>query len=124
MLGTSFCKRVLENLSTAVLVVDEQLCVVYLNPSAEMLLAVSRSRTIGQPLAHIFIDCEGDGSILKMAQTLKTAHPFTKREAHLRVNGLHEVTVDYTVSSLLTPQSPPELLIEIQPIDRLLRISR
>ncbi|MBK7301620.1 MAG: nitrogen regulation protein NR(II) [Moraxellaceae bacterium] len=124
MLGTSFCKRVLENLSTAVLVVDEQLCVVYLNPSAEMLLAVSRSRTIGQPLAQIFIDCEGDGSILKMAQTLKTAHPFTKREAHLRVNGLHEVTVDYTVSSLLTPQHPPELLIEIQPIDRLLRISR
>jgi two-component system nitrogen regulation sensor histidine kinase GlnL len=42
----------------------------------------------------------------------------------LRVNSLHEVTVDYTVSSLLTPQSPPELLIEIQQIDRLLRISR
>ena len=124
MLGTSFCKRVLENLSTAVLVVDAQLCVVYLNPSAEMLLAVSRSRIIGQPLAQVFIDCEGDGSLNKMAQTLKTAHPFTKREAHLRVNGLHEVTVDYTVSSLLTPQHPPELLIEIQPIDRLLRISR
>ena len=124
MLATSFCKRVLENLSTAVLVVDAQLCVVYLNPSAEMLLAVSRSRIIGQPLAQVFIDCEGDGSLNKMAQTLKTAHPFTKREAHLRVNGLHEVIVDYAVAALLTPQQPPELLIEIQQIDRFLRISR
>jgi two-component system nitrogen regulation sensor histidine kinase GlnL len=59
-----------------------------------------------------------------MAQTLKTAHPFTKREAHLRVNGLHEVIVDYAVAALLTPQQPPELLIEIQQIDRFLRISR
>jgi two-component system, NtrC family, nitrogen regulation sensor histidine kinase GlnL len=124
VLATSFCKRVLENLSTAVLVVDAQLCVVYLNPSAEMLLAVSRSRIIGQPLAQVFIDCEGDGSLNKMAQTLKTAHPFTKREAHLRVNGLHEVIVDYAVAALLTPQQPPELLIEIQQIDRFLRISR
>lgn len=124
MLSSSYCKRVLENLSTAVLVVDEQLRVAYINPTAEMLLAISRSRTVGQPLAHIFIDCEGDASLNKMAQTLKTAHPFTKREAHLRVNGHSEVIVDYTVSALLTPHQAPELLIEIQQIDRLLRISR
>jgi two-component system nitrogen regulation sensor histidine kinase GlnL len=59
-----------------------------------------------------------------MANTLKTAHPFTKREARLRVAGIQEVVVDYTVASLLTPNQPPELLIEIQQIDRLLRISR
>ena len=124
MLSLSGYKRLLENLSTAVLLVDDQLCVSYLNPSAEMLLAISRSRAIGQPLAQIFIDSEGDGTLHKMARTLKTAHPFTKREAHLRVNSVDEVIVDYAVAALLTPNQPPELLIEIQQIDRLLRISR
>ena len=61
--------------------------------------------------------------MLKMAKTLKTAHPFTKREAHLRV-GINEVVVDYTVAPLLSPHEPPALLIEMQQIDRLLRISR
>jgi len=124
VLSLSGYKRLLENLSTAVLLVDDQLCVSYLNPSAEMLLAISRSRAIGQPLAQIFIDSEGDGTLHKMARTLKTAHPFTKREAHLRVNSVDEVIVDYAVAALLTPNEPPELLIEIQQIDRLLRISR
>ncbi len=124
MLNPSFCKRVLENLSTAVIVVDKTMCLAYLNPSAEMLLAVSRSRAVGQPLAQFFIDCEGDAPLQKMEQTLQTAHPFTKREAHLRVNGIQEVIVDYAVTALLTPNHEPELLIEIQQIDRLLRISR
>ncbi|HMY00438.1 MAG TPA: nitrogen regulation protein NR(II) [Agitococcus sp.] len=117
-------KLLLEHLTTAVLLVDEHLCLTYLNPSAEMLLAVSRSRAVGQPLAQIFFDTDGNSTLHKMANTLKTAHPFTKREARLRVAGIQEVVVDYTVASLLTPNQPPELLIEIQQIDRLLRISR
>ena len=119
-----FFKQLLDNLSTAVLLVDEHLCVSYLNPSAEMLLAVSRFRAEKHPLAQIFVDAAASNNAMeKMADTLKTAHPFTKREACMRV-GVHEVIVDYTVTALLSPNQPPCLLIEMQQIDRLLRISR
>ncbi|PTQ89510.1 nitrogen regulation protein NR(II) [Agitococcus lubricus] len=121
--SSDFFKRLLDHLNTAVLLIDEQLKVSYLNPSAEMLLAVSRQRAVGYPLENIFIDYFGDDAMKKMAYTLKTAHPFTKREAHMRV-GTTEVVVDYTVAALLTPHEPPCLLIEMQQIDRLLRISR
>ena len=121
--SSDFFKRLLDNLSTAILLVDDKLHVSYLNPSAEMLLAISRTKAVGHPLESIFIDSLGGDIIPKMAKTLKTAHPFTKREAHLRV-GINEVVVDYTVAALLSPNEPPALLIEMQQIDRLLRISR
>jgi nitrogen-specific signal transduction histidine kinase len=54
---------------------------------------------------------------------LDSLHPLTKREAHLRI-GLQDVVADYTVSPLITPGYPVSLLIEIQALDRLLRISR
>ena len=99
--SSEFFKRLLDNLTTAVLLVDDHLCVSYINPSAEMLLAVSRVKAVGHPLENIFIDSLGSDIIKKMANTLKTAHPFTKREAHLRV-GTNEVIVDYTVRLVVT----------------------
>jgi len=44
MSNASSAKRLLDNLSTAVLHVDERLIVRYMNPAAEALLAISRSR--------------------------------------------------------------------------------
>lgn len=116
-------KQILDHLSTAVLMTDDKLYVTYLNPAAEMLLAVSRNRAQGHHLREVFFDVSGEDAIHVIENTLKTAHPFTKREAHLRV-GVHEIHVDYTVAALLLPGQPPSLLMEMQQIDRLLRISR
>lgn len=121
--GPEVSKNILDHLSTAVLMTDDQLRIIFMNPAAEMLLAISRNRAAGLPLRDVFLDVVGDEAILAMEQTLKTAHPFTKREAHLRV-GTHEAIVDYTVAALLAPGQAPSLLIELQQIDRLLRISR
>ncbi|WP_370690139.1 nitrogen regulation protein NR(II) [Fluviicoccus sp.] len=121
--GIEVYKQILDHLSTAVLMTDEQLRVTFMNPAAEMLLAVSRNRAMGQHLRDVFFDVIGDDAMAAIQQTLSTAHPFTKREAHLRV-GVHEVSVDYTVAALLSPGMPPSLLMEMQQIDRLLRISR
>ena len=40
----------LENLATAVLLLDEQSRIVYLNPAAEHLFEISRSTLLGHPL--------------------------------------------------------------------------
>jgi two-component system nitrogen regulation sensor histidine kinase GlnL len=116
-------KRVLDNLSTAVLVVDAALIVRYLNPSAEALLAISRARAVGQPFTDCFIEIDGADTAAALRETLATSHPYTKREAHLRV-GIQEITVDYTVGLLMAPGTPVSLLIEMEQMDRLLRISR
>lgn len=118
----SDAKRIVESLSTAVLLCDTDLRLSYLNPAAESLLSVSDARAIGMPLLHFFIDV-GESAEPALREALASGHLFTKREAKLRV-GLRETTVDYTVSQLLAPGQDTHLLIEVQSRDRLLRIAR
>ncbi len=125
MQDNHFARRLLDNLSTAVLLIDAALIVRYLNPAAEAMLAASRARAVGAPLTDYFVEPERDRSetadVLRNA--LETGHPFTRREVRLRI-GLQEISVDYTVAPLMVPGEPTALLIELQQIDRLLRISR
>lgn len=115
-------KRLLDSLSTAVLLCDTTLRLRYLNPAAESLLAVSESRALGMPLSDVLLDV-GQHTDTSLQETLRSGHPFTKREARLRVD-LREIVVDYSVSLMHAPGEATQLLIEIQPRDRLLRIAR
>ena len=117
-------KSLLDNLTTAVILVDEQLRVQYLNPAAEQLLAASRSQLIGTPIRQLILDADAHTEE-DMKSALAELHPFTRREAHLLVaNSMQSATVDYTVSPLSEPGTKPSLLMEIRPLDRLMRISR
>ncbi|WP_168015082.1 nitrogen regulation protein NR(II) [Halomonas salinarum] len=111
-------QRLLEHLSAAVLLLDGDLRVRWMNPAAEALLAVSLKRVRGtclEPLEGI------EGAIAEvLCKARDELHPFTQREAVL-TNGSGEViTADFTV----TPLSKEELLLEVEPRDRLMRISR
>lgn len=123
MLDTTFHRRILDNLTTAVVVVDRDLCVRYLNPAAEALLAVSRARASGAPFGDIFLEVDGTDTATELRESLATLHPFTKREVRLRAGG-QEITVDYSAGLLMGPGAPASLLLEIQQVDRLLRIAR
>lgn len=111
--------RVLESLSTAVLVLDEQLCVRYANPAAEQLLATSLTQLKQQPISVFFDNATWHAASLQ--HTLTTQQRYIQREARLHRPGTaHSTMVDYSV----TPLSATQLLIEFQPLDRLLRMSR
>ncbi|MFW2780019.1 two-component system sensor histidine kinase NtrB, partial [Acinetobacter baumannii] len=59
-----------------------------------------------------------------LLNTLKTGQPYTRREAIINVN-FKDLHVDYTVSQLNAGKSyHPLLLIELNPIDRMLKISK
>lgn len=117
-------KGLLDNLTTAVVLVDESLRVQYLNPAAEHLLAASRSQLIGTPIRQLILDADAHTEE-DMKSSLSELHPFTRREAHLLVaNSMQPATVDYTVSPLVEPGVHSSLLMEIRPLDRLMRISR
>ncbi|MFC3284093.1 nitrogen regulation protein NR(II) [Litchfieldella rifensis] len=111
-------QRLLEHLTTAVLLLDGTQRVRWLNPSAEALLAVSLGRVQGTHLECLEGVNGGIAEVLTKARV--EFHPFTQREALLRLASGDSITVDFTV----TPLSDDELLLEIEPRDRLLRISR
>ena len=112
---------ILDQQTTAVLAVSADLEILYLNQAAEALVEASGHRLLGEPLVRVFSDPATPLTTFKEALTAGQA--FTKRGASARINSGATVSVDYTVTPMLD-RNPAELLIEIVPLDRLLRINR
>lgn len=120
MAMTAGYKHILDNLTTAVLALSPSLRIEYLNPAAESLLETSLTRMRDAPVCDLFV--EPAEALETLHAAAGNGHSYTKREAEFRlVTGAH-FTVDYSV----TPYAPEPsgLLLEIQPRDRLIRITR
>lgn len=74
-------RLLLDNLTTAVILLDAELRLEYMNPAAEMLLAISGQRSHGQFISELFT--ESPEALQALRQAVDHAHPFTKREALL-----------------------------------------
>lgn len=113
-------KNMLDNLTTAVVVLEKNLAIRYLNPAAESLFETSMVRSIGLAFSDILLD--SDGALKTLHKATETGQSYTRRETTFLLASGSLRTVDYSVS--LLDQNPIRLLVEIQPRDRLLRISR
>ena len=115
-------KRILDNLSHTVLVLDQRLAVNYINPAGEMLLGVSARQAIGQFAVDLLqLDARlGDS----LTQARDGGHPFTEREVELTPRPELVITVDLSVTPFLEASRDATLLLELQHLDRHLRISR
>jgi two-component system nitrogen regulation sensor histidine kinase GlnL len=112
-------RQLLDNLTTAVIVLDQRLNLCHLNLAAEMLLGVSGEQALGKSIRYCF--SEAEGTLDTLHESLRFNHHFTNRRVRWRLHNLHEITVDYSVS----PNAEMGVVIlEVQPLDRLLRISR
>lgn len=109
----------LESMTTAVLMVDQNLCFQYINPAAEILLEVSSDQVLGNPIASCFF--ESEAALDTMLDAIDRQHTFTKRQTPWQLPNGQTLTVDYSVTPLPTGDG---LMVEIQHLDRLLRISR
>lgn len=118
-------RLLVDNLSTAILLVDSDLNIFYLNSSCETLFDISLLRASGQTVLNI-LQSPGDTFNTEEAllNSLKTGQAYTRREATIIVN-FKDVHVDYSVVQLNTGKPyHPLLLIELNPIDRMLKISK
>jgi two-component system nitrogen regulation sensor histidine kinase GlnL len=113
-------KNILDSLTTAILVLGNGLRVEYLNPAAESLFETSITRSKGSSIGDILIDSEE--ALRTLYAAADTGNSYTRREAEFVLASGSRLTVDYSVTSVNL--EPTELIIEIQPRDRLLRISR
>lgn len=121
MIDSTLQRLLLENLTTATLLLNAELRLEYMNPAAEMLLAVSGQRSHGQFISELFT--ESPEALAALRQAVAGAHPFTKREATLTSASGQSLTVDYAVTPILT-RGQTMLLLEVLPRDRLLRITK
>ncbi|WP_281647812.1 nitrogen regulation protein NR(II) [Parendozoicomonas sp. Alg238-R29] len=113
--------KILENLTTAVLVFDQNLKVRSMNPAAEAALALSDRRVHGLYCEELFQ--EDASSLDNIRNALKTGACYNKREAQLLLTNGNTLAADYSITPI-TSGNETNLLMELQPRDRLLRIRK
>lgn len=120
---TADSARILDSLSTSVLIVDRERQLLYLNVSAETLFGVSRNQARGRPLAELLHDSAALDAVIDRAAT--TSRPFSRRELELRpIYGDGELIVDCTVAPFEESGAPGAVVIEISDATQHQRITR
>lgn len=130
MTSSAIYRRIVDNQNTTLLLFDNELRLVYLNPAGEMLFAVSARRAHRILAQELMPGPLGEVAIAAMRNALVSGHPFTEHEFPLLLQGGsaghtngRPITVDLTV----TPMSDSYtigLLVELVQVDRHLRIAR
>ncbi|MDR1855506.1 MAG: PAS domain-containing protein [Azoarcus sp.] len=110
----------LDLLSSAVVLVDGELILRYLNPGAENLFAISQKKLVGQPLQALLGDSPTLSNALKNA--LRTDWSYTGQDLKVRGPGSDELNIDCTVTPV--EADGVRLLLEFRPIDAKLRVAR
>ena len=123
MSAMSIHKQLLENLSTAILLIDENLVVRYMNPAAEILFLVSGNRTHGHPISEVVLG--STEFLIKLDNAAKTGVGYTQREETLTLLNDRTLIADYMVNPFYSSVDDRSLIIlEVLRRDRLVRINR
>ena len=112
---------IFDHLDTAVVLLDDRLSVLCMNPAAEVLLGVSIKKIKSKSIEQLLPD--NDSMIASIKEVLVTNHPFTRREKSIQLYD-HKVIVDLTVQSIQTKDLETQILLEFNQLDRHLRISK
>ncbi len=116
-------RMILDHLNTAVMLFDKDLRLRYINPAAEMLLEVSSRHLIGQQAAAL-LHCPDTNVERRLVAALSSRQPFTEREINVTVADGRTKTVNCTLLPLHHLDADEGVLVELQQVDRQLRITR
>lgn len=110
----------LENLATSVILLDASQHVIYANPSAEVLFAVSATKIANKHISEVFLNCE----ILNYAieHAVKTHSPFREHEFAITTTRQHTSIVTCAVTPVDVHSAA--LQLEFQQMDQQLRIAK
>ena len=115
-------KKILDHINEAILLFDGDLQLSYINPAGEMLFADSAKHLIGTPAQKLF---KTPQTLLfdDLLHRLNSHEPLVDRELILeRVN--QTITVNLSATPLQENGIFSEILIELQQVDRHLRITK
>ena len=112
----------LDSLHTAIILLDGESRITYLNPAAESLFAVSTTNLLNHPMQHAFTHTEQLFNTIRMALAENSSHI-----AHDLTVGTNSGTAKYHLSCTVTPlQGNPmaRLMLEFHTMDRPLKLAR
>jgi len=114
---------ILDNLSTGIITLNGSLVVTGMNAAAQMLLQVSASRAVGTAAARLILrDADWVNSL---EQALARNSPLTRRGMGVFLHTGQEIHLDLIVNPVADDgANSTRLIVEIQAVDRLLKISR
>ncbi len=115
-------KDIIDNLSTAVIVLSDDLKVDYINPACENLFHISSRQAIGHKLEKMMLISESFEKRLRGAFT--DLHPVSEYEASISLPDGREIIIDYVLNPIRQPNMDPFLMLEISHMDRHIRIAR
>jgi two-component system nitrogen regulation sensor histidine kinase GlnL len=115
-------QSILDNLSTGVAVLDEQLCVTALNAAGQVMLEASESRCIGQHASRLIL--QPRDWLDNLEQALASNSPHASRNLTLILLSGQEIHVDLIITPISGPDGKISLIVELLKLDRLIKISR
>lgn len=113
---------ILDNISTAVVALDAELRVVSLNSSGQDLLETSEVRCLGQPMRKLVAEPDSLMDVLK--QVRANHSPLARRGMPLTLLSGREIHADLMLTPVADNEHGFSMLLEMQLVDRLLKISR
>jgi len=119
-LKISYQQTLANQLVTAVLILDQELNICYLNPAAEALLIKSLNKLYG--LSHDLIFTNTSITQSRLEQLLATGQEFTDSEIVIEFNQEYRFTAEVTASAVEFNRIP-HVLIEFKQIDQQKQIS-
>ena len=115
-------KRILDHLTSAILVFDRRLALTYVNTAGEILLADSAHHLIGNKASDIFKSSD-PGLFSNISQCLSLEKPLV--DYALTLNRISQsVTVNFSATPVLTNEEISEIVVELRQVDSHLRISK
>jgi len=121
-LPTSTAAKLLDNMTTAVVALDSSLKITSLNTAAEQLLGISAQKALGKRLAQAVVI--PDSLFARLREALELGQPIHDRQVTLEPFGLEPILVDCSVAPYIDDSNQEGLLIELDALDRSLRIAR
>lgn len=110
----------LEHLATAVLLLDDACRVIYANPAAEVMFALSGPHIRSLALPQVFIGA--DELQAAVGHAIQSSSPYREHELVLTTMRRHSLAATCTVTPVDCP--PVRLILEFQQMDQQLRIAR
>jgi two-component system nitrogen regulation sensor histidine kinase GlnL len=103
-------QTIIDNLHSAVVVINENMQIVCMNPAAEMLFHISNARAARKNIQELVIN-ESD-FFARLERSLISSHPYTVYEDQLLVHNHKTIDVDYSVSPIQYEPQGRFLLLE------------
>jgi two-component system nitrogen regulation sensor histidine kinase GlnL len=110
-LKTDTAAQLLDNLSTAVLLFDENLKLTCINSACEDLLSLSFRRISGQSPYEFLPGATGFADTIK--RSLNTGQPYTERSLTLDLSYTNSIIVDCKVTPIVNDGNGAEVIVEL-----------